>query len=109
MGEVRVITLAKVQLKECWKELCEDGGEIVRFHIGRMLPPIDIQLRFGLIHALVNFWSPKTSTLIFDKYELTPTLEEYSVLVEKSLDSRLVSPPIGEDPVLILFEFSNLS
>lgn len=58
---------------------------------------------------MAHFWSPRTTTFIFDKHELTPTLEECSILVGKSLDSGLVNLLIGVEPALILSEYLNVN
>ena len=66
---------------------------------------MEVKVRTGLVRALAHFWCPETSTFIFSKHELTPTLEEYSVIIGKPLGSELVTPPLGIDSTLMFSEF----
>ncbi|XP_056174641.1 uncharacterized protein LOC115667685 [Syzygium oleosum] len=107
-ADIRILDAPKDELRAWWNLLSPTNRKLVEGHIGRLLPLLEVKVRTGLVRALAHFWCPETSTFIFGKHELTPTLEEYSVLIGKPLESELVTPPLGIDSTLMLAEFLNV-
>ncbi|XP_030439868.2 uncharacterized protein LOC115661802 [Syzygium oleosum] len=104
-SDIRLILPPKKELNAWWDKLDRAGREFVELTIGRLLPLLRINIHGGLIQALAHCWCPETTTFIFGKHELTPTLEEYSIAIGKPLELELISPPIGINPVSILSDF----
>ncbi|KAL3745967.1 hypothetical protein ACJRO7_014981 [Eucalyptus globulus] len=104
--DIRIILPPKEELSTWWDKLDQNSRQFVESHIGRLLPLLRINIHGGLVQALAHYWCPETSTFIFgNKHELTPTLEEYSIAIRKSLKAELISPPIRIDPVTALYDF----
>lgn len=102
--DIQFIPTPKGELLRWWKQLDQLGQECVKSRIGHLLPLLQINIHSGVMQALPHFWCPETSTFIFGKFELTPTLEEYSLAIGMPLGSELVKP-IGIDPVVSLSRF----
>ncbi|KAL3718684.1 hypothetical protein ACJRO7_003755 [Eucalyptus globulus] len=104
-ADIRFVPAPKVELKSWWDRLGSDGQSYVENRLGRLVPLLDIDIQSGVMQALAHFWCPQTSTFIFGKHELTPTLEEYSIAIGKPLELELISPPLGLEPESILSDF----
>ncbi|XP_056166865.1 uncharacterized protein LOC130138018 [Syzygium oleosum] len=108
--DIRFVPTPKLELKKLWSQLKPDGQQYVLKCIGFMLPILDIDVQSGIMQALAHFWCPETTTFVLGgKFELTPTLEEYSIAIGKSIELDIVEPPIKVDPVVVLAEFLNLT
>jgi len=103
--DIQFIPTPKKELLSWWSQLDQLGQEHVKASIGHLLPLLQININSGVMQALLHFWYPKTSSFMFGKFELTPTLEEYSLAIGISLGKELAKPPIGVDPVVILSRF----
>lgn len=97
--------MPKSELGGWLAQLDSVAREYVKRRLGLLVHLLEVRIRTGLIQAIAHFWCPETSTFIFGRHELTPTLEEYSVLIGKSLDSEPIGPYIGTNPQLLLAEF----
>lgn len=86
-------------------QLDQESQRYVKTRIARLLPLLDISIHSSVIQVLPHFWCPQTSTFIFGEYELTPTIEEYSVAIGMPLEKELVRPFIGIDSISELSEF----
>ena len=104
-ADIRILDAPKDELRAWWNLLSPTNRKLVQGHIGWLLPLLEVKVRTGLVRELAHFWYPETSTFIFGKHELTPTLEEYSVIIGKPLGSELVTPPLGIDSTLMFSEF----
>ena len=104
-ADVQFVPTPKKELLAWWDQLDQNGQQYVKERIGRLFPLLKINIHSGMMQALAHFWCPQTSTFIFGKFERTPTLEEYSMIIEKPLGSELVTPPLGIDSTLMFSEF----
>jgi len=104
-SDIRFVPAPKAELKSWWDCLGHDGQSYVESRLGRLVPLLDIDVQSGVMQALAHFWCPQTSTFIFGKHELAPTLEEYSIAIGKPLELELINPPLGIEPESILSDF----
>ncbi|KAI6686557.1 hypothetical protein NL676_032470 [Syzygium grande] len=104
-ADVQFISTPKKELIAWWDQLDQDGQRQVESRIGRLLPLLKINTYSRVMQAIPHFWCPQTSTFIFGEFELTPTLEEYSIAIGMPLEAELVKPPIGIDPISELSQF----
>ena len=104
-ADVQFISTPKTKLIMWWDQLDRNGQRQVKARIGRLLPLLKINIHSGVMQAIPHFWCPQTSTFIFGEFELTPTLEEYSIAIGIPLGTELVKPPIGIDPISELSQF----
>ncbi|KAL3740080.1 hypothetical protein ACJRO7_021369 [Eucalyptus globulus] len=104
-SDIRFVPAPKAELKSWWDRLGHEGQSYVESRLGRLVPLLDVDVQSGVMQALAHFWSPQTSTFIFGKHELTPTLEEYNIAIGKPLELELINPPIGLEPESILSDF----
>ena len=73
--------------------------------IGYLPALLYVEPRIAMIKALSHFWNSKTSTFVFGRNELTPTIEEYDIVIGRVGSFGLVSPPIDIDPITLLSQF----
>lgn len=107
-ADIRIITAPKDELSIWWSRLNPTHRFFVKTKIVRLLPLLEVIVHTGFVRELVHFWCLETATFAFGKHELTLTLKEYSIVIGKSLDSELIIPPIGMDPILTSSEFLSI-
>lgn len=55
---------------------------------GHLLSLLKINMAYGLLSTLIQFYDPVYHYLTFPDYKLMPTLEEYSHLLDVSISSQ---------------------
>ena len=101
MSEIRIIPVPRA-LVVMWESLESKQKDYVEKRIGYLPTLLYIEPRIAMIKALSHFWNSKTSTFVFGRNELTPTIEEYDIAIGRVGSFGLVSPPIDIDPITLL-------
>lgn len=96
--DIQFIPAPKAELFRWWGQLDQFAQERVKAKVGHLLSLIQITVRPEVIQAMAHFWCLKTTTFMFGGFELTPTLEEYSIITGMPLEKKLVKPSTGSLP-----------
>ncbi|XP_056166905.1 uncharacterized protein LOC130138026 [Syzygium oleosum] len=99
LDELRILPIPKRVLLDMWDTLDPSKKNYVEKKIGHLLSLLHIEPQVTLIKALAHFWNPETSTFVFDRHELTPTLEEIQIIIGDVPSLSVVDPSLGVDPV----------
>lgn len=76
-------------LQNWWRNIHRIHGAEIREHLGALLSLLGKQGDKIFITQLMGIWDPSTITFKFLDFEITPTLEEFSSLIELSIRERL--------------------
>ncbi|XP_056170735.1 RNA polymerase II C-terminal domain phosphatase-like 2 isoform X2 [Syzygium oleosum] len=106
--DIKIIFAPNSILLEWWDRLDQSGHDYISSKIGKLASLLHVEIRFSLVQALAHFWNPMTSTFVFGRHELVPTIEEYNVAIGVTPITKLVRPPIGLKPESVLARFLNM-
>ena len=73
------------QLEEIWKKIKELGKQRFIKKYGKIASLILVKIEKPLIRAAFQLWDPSHRCFAFNKEDLTPTIEEYSTLLQMDL------------------------
>ncbi|KAH0714676.1 hypothetical protein KY284_007581 [Solanum tuberosum] len=76
-------------LQNWWQNIRKIHGAEIQGHIRALLSLLGTQCDKILVTQLMGFWEPSTVTFKFLDFEITPTLEEFSSLIELLIKGRL--------------------
>jgi len=87
-SDLGIIPIQKEVLLEMWDELDKSKQDYVEQKIGCLISILHIEPQVALFKALAHFWNAMASTFVFgNKYELTPTLDEYDIIINRQMTS----------------------
>ncbi|XP_048137654.1 RNA polymerase II C-terminal domain phosphatase-like 2 isoform X2 [Rhodamnia argentea] len=106
--DIKIINPPNSELLEWWNRLDQSGHDYINSKVGKLVSLLHAETLISPVRALAHFWNPATSTFVFGRHELVPTIEEYNVAIGITSITKLVRPPIGLKPVSVLASFLNI-
>ncbi|KAH0730317.1 hypothetical protein KY289_001505 [Solanum tuberosum] len=89
LSDVQMVVLAPHILQNWWQNIRKIHGAEIQGHLGALLSLLGTQCDKIFVTQLIGFWEPSTVTFKFLDLEITPTLEEFSSLIELPIRGRL--------------------
>ncbi|KAH0716902.1 hypothetical protein KY290_013474 [Solanum tuberosum] len=92
--DIRMMTEVPQTLKEWWGNIRVAYENEIMSHLGSLTDLLNVEANKSLIILMIKFWQPTTTvTFQFIDFEITPTLEELSQIVDLQLAGRVPLAP----------------
>ncbi|XVF76191.1 hypothetical protein PTKIN_Ptkin13bG0246900 [Pterospermum kingtungense] len=69
-----------------WNQMSENSRNTFSERFGQVASLLFVKIKEPLIHAAIQFWDPSYRCFSFNQVDLTPTLEEYTILLGLRLE-----------------------
>ncbi|KAH0688044.1 hypothetical protein KY285_016605 [Solanum tuberosum] len=89
LPDIKMVVSAPHILQNWWQNIRRIHRAEIQGHLGALLSLLGTQCDKVFVTQLMGFWEPSTETFKLLDFEITPTLEEISSLIELPIRGRL--------------------